>query len=167
MGSSVPLVQANRARVDAINPSDLASVGVVSSSWQNIVGTLQDLAALLPVSPKAEYWKRTGYESVWAIGFEGGISARKIRTVLKIAGFNNKIQKVIGRILPSLSLGATIGIGDNDTIFRVEGKAGLPRGVENLINRWGNSLTIGGANPFKLTIASATISNSEIPGTQY
>lgn len=164
MTDPVRLVHRNRALVDVVDPTDLGAGGVTNDTFQRIVDTLRDLSALLPLSLRLEYWMRehetAEFGHLQALGLEGGLSAKKWRALLRLAGASENLQKIIGNILPSLSAGGAVAVGDNDTVMRIDGEVNiLPAGIQRMFDKWQDSLTIG-PNPIRMGF-NVQVSNTE------
>ncbi len=140
------LTHLNRALINELDPDDIAALGIVSDSFQNIVDAFNDITDGLPVTPSLEYWQRVhgneGFEDLEAIGIEGGLSAKKIRQILETAGAGGNLQKIIGRITPGLAAGFHVGVGDRDTVVRLDAEISLlPSGIQGIFDNWQQSLT--------------------------
>ena len=161
MNQPARLQHLNRARGELITLEDLRALGVFTDNFRFI----QDiLLALGPVT--IDGFKRKNadgdVQAVPIYGLEGGLSARKIRQVVRLLGGSQNQARTLSRWLPALSAGLSVAVDDTDTIHRFSANVSLiPQFVTDMFKKWQDSLTINGSSRITITNPSLEVSNTE------
>lgn len=148
----------NRANVTAVKPEDLAPVGAINDRIKEMVDKIKNI--FKQVSPiSVEYWEREFQDNLKALGISGGITPKKIRQILALAGGDKELHKQISRFIPALAVGFHVGVGDNDTVAKFEASIdAIPSGLKTILEKWSKNI---GSDRVEVPIPSLTYSSSE------
>ena len=167
----------NRADIKIHNLEDLTALGVFSEEFAFAADILELLGPVTLEAIERGFFDERQGENVSRFnvlaGIEGGVSSRKIRSLLRLAGAGNQQARAIARLLPSLSAGFKftpsnpLNVNDHtllttDTILRFEAQANIvPSFVQTIFDKWKRAGSFDGTSSPITVGANISVSNTD------
>lgn len=160
------LTHRSRARISSANLGNVSHLGSVNEGLGSVIDWIKEATQILsPIT--VESWSRShsddGFydlETLTAYGFEAGLSTKRIRALVRLLGGSGKTARTIGNILPALSAGASVAVGDNDTVMRFSASVKPPYLLEAFMKRVNDAITVSGASDASL-VGGISLSTTE------